>query len=132
MTASGLTPLGRRGHRLLLVKQRSSAPDSVRDVRAGIGPRVCGLAGVSLGDEMPRERAYPATGASNLTFDARKATTTVVTRGVFRLSRNPVYLSMLLLQMGVALLTRSVWILVLGVPAGSLYASRSSDPKNVI
>lgn len=50
-------------------------------------------------------------------FDARKSTTTIVTAGAFRISRNPTYLSLALLQVGLALLFQSVWVLVTVVPA---------------
>ncbi|HET9219946.1 MAG TPA: isoprenylcysteine carboxylmethyltransferase family protein [Terriglobia bacterium] len=52
-------------------------------------------------------------------FDVRKPTTTLVHRGVFRLSRNPVYFSMLLLCVGVAFLANSAALLALSFPAGS-------------
>ena len=52
-------------------------------------------------------------------FDVRKPTTTLVRRGVFRLSRNPVYFSMLLLCVGIALLVNSAALLALSLPAGS-------------
>ena len=52
-------------------------------------------------------------------FDVRKPTTRVVRRGVFRLSRNPVYFSMLLLCVGIALLANSVAMLALSLLAGS-------------
>ncbi len=50
-------------------------------------------------------------------FDARKSTTTVVTGGAFRISRNPVYLSLALLQAGLALVFQSLWVLIAIVPA---------------
>lgn len=50
-------------------------------------------------------------------FDARKSATTIVTAGAFRISRNPTYLSLALLQVGLALLFQSVWVLVTVVPA---------------
>jgi protein-S-isoprenylcysteine O-methyltransferase Ste14 len=52
-------------------------------------------------------------------FDVRKPTTALVRRGVFRLSRNPVYFSMLLLCVGIALLANSLALLALSLPAGS-------------
>jgi protein-S-isoprenylcysteine O-methyltransferase Ste14 len=52
-------------------------------------------------------------------FDVRKPTTTLVRRGVFRLSRNPVYFSMLLLCVGIALLANSAALLALSLPVGS-------------
>ena len=44
-------------------------------------------------------------------FDARKPTTALVTTGAFRISRNPTYLSLTLLLIGLALVFRSVWLL---------------------
>ena len=38
--------------------------------------------------------------------------TNVVTSGPYRYSRNPIYLSMLLLEIGIALMVNSVWLLV--------------------
>ena len=52
-------------------------------------------------------------------FDVRKPTTAFVDRGVFRLSRNPVCFSMLLLCVGIALLTNAAAVLLLSIPAGS-------------
>jgi protein-S-isoprenylcysteine O-methyltransferase Ste14 len=52
-------------------------------------------------------------------FDVRKSTTVLVDRGVFRLSRNPVYFSMLLLCVGIALLANSLAMFLLSLPAGS-------------
>src|SRR5690349_17285601 len=51
--------------------------------------------------------------AAKTALDVRKAATEVVTSGVFQRSRNPIYLSMLLLCTGVACLANSLWILVL-------------------
>jgi protein-S-isoprenylcysteine O-methyltransferase Ste14 len=50
-------------------------------------------------------------------FDARKPTTSIVTDGAFRYSRNPTYLSLTLLYVGVALMLDSLWVLVMVVPA---------------
>lgn len=52
-------------------------------------------------------------------FDVRKPTTARVHAGVFRPSRNPVYFSMLLLCIGIALLANSLAMLLLSLPAGS-------------
>lgn len=52
-------------------------------------------------------------------FDVRKPTTALVHAGVFRLSRNPVYFSMLLLCIGIALVANSLAMLLLSLPAGS-------------
>lgn len=50
-------------------------------------------------------------------FDARKATTALVTTGVFHLTRNPTYLSLALLQIGLALVLNSMWALLSVIPA---------------
>jgi protein-S-isoprenylcysteine O-methyltransferase Ste14 len=54
--------------------------------------------------------------AANTPLDVRKPSTEIVTSGVFRKSRNPIYLGMLLLCAGVAFLANSLWILVLVLP----------------
>ena len=50
-------------------------------------------------------------------FDARKPTTSIVTDGAFRYSRNPTYLSLTLLYVGLAFVVGSLWVLLLVVPA---------------
>ena len=50
-------------------------------------------------------------------FDARKPTTRIVTTGAFRISRNPVYLSLALLQVGLAFASLSAWLLLTAVAA---------------
>ncbi|MPZ33996.1 MAG: hypothetical protein GEV13_23905 [Rhodospirillales bacterium] len=72
------------------------------------------VASVLLVVAAARELAKACTG-----FDVRKPTTSLVRRGVFRLIRNPVYFSMLLLCVGIALLANSVALLALSLPAGS-------------
>lgn len=56
---------------------------------------------------------------ANTAFDVRKPTTAIVTTGVFGLTRNPVYLSMMLLYVGIALVVNSPWMLLLAIPTGS-------------
>lgn len=48
--------------------------------------------------------------------DPRKATTAIVRTGAFRLSRNPLYVSLTLVYLGVAALVNSLWIALLIVP----------------
>ncbi len=50
-------------------------------------------------------------------FDVRKAATTLLTSGPFRFSRNPSYLSLTLLWIGIGVLTDNVWIGVWLLPA---------------
>jgi protein-S-isoprenylcysteine O-methyltransferase Ste14 len=50
------------------------------------------------------------------TFDTMKPTTAIVTKGPFRYSRNPLYVSLTLLYLGVALLINVLWIVLLVVP----------------
>jgi protein-S-isoprenylcysteine O-methyltransferase Ste14 len=52
-------------------------------------------------------------------FDVRKSTTRLVQGGVYSLSRNPIYLSMLLLCWAIGLLSNSLSILLAALPAGS-------------
>jgi protein-S-isoprenylcysteine O-methyltransferase Ste14 len=49
------------------------------------------------------------------TFDTSKSTSKIVTNGVYRFSRNPLYFSLLLLLSGVAILLSSLW-LILAIP----------------
>src|SRR5215470_14442877 len=49
--------------------------------------------------------------------DPMKPTTALVTEGPFCYSRNPIYLALTLLYLGVVLLINALWILLLVVPA---------------
>ena len=60
--------------------------------------------------------AFRALGRARTTFDIRKPTTTIVADGPFRYSRNPMYISLTLLYMGLAVLINSLWILLLLLP----------------
>lgn len=61
--------------------------------------------------------AFKALAQAHTAFDARKSTTQIVTTGVFRFSRNPTYLSLTLLLIGIAFAISSLWVLVSVVPA---------------
>jgi protein-S-isoprenylcysteine O-methyltransferase Ste14 len=49
--------------------------------------------------------------------DPRRPTTALVTEGPFRYSRNPIYVALTLLYLGVAFLVNALWILLLAMPA---------------
>ena len=49
-------------------------------------------------------------------FDVRKPTTSIVTEGAFRFSRNPAYLALTLLYLGIASLINSIWVFLMVVP----------------
>jgi protein-S-isoprenylcysteine O-methyltransferase Ste14 len=61
--------------------------------------------------------AFMALAQAHTAFDARKSTTKIVTTGAFRLSRNPTYLSLTLLLIGIAFAISSLWVLVSVIPA---------------
>jgi protein-S-isoprenylcysteine O-methyltransferase Ste14 len=61
--------------------------------------------------------AFNALAQAHTAFDARKPTNTIVTTGAFRFSRNPTYLSLTLLLIGIAFAISSLWVLVSVIPA---------------
>jgi protein-S-isoprenylcysteine O-methyltransferase Ste14 len=55
-------------------------------------------------------------GKARTPLDVRKPTTEIVGSGVFSVSRNPIYLSMVLGFVGLALTLDSIWLLLLTLP----------------
>lgn len=74
---------------------------------AAIGPVVVGVA---LGFFLWAVYTLVSGGAS---IPTSKPTDAIVMRGPFRFSRNPIYLAMVLLQVGVGIWTDSLWFIVL-------------------
>ena len=54
---------------------------------------------------------------ANTPFDVRKPATALITDGPLRFSRNPGYVALTLLYLGIGLLLNDVWVLLLAVPA---------------
>ena len=52
----------------------------------------------------------------NTVLDVRKATTSIVSNGPFAISRNPIYLAMIMLCLGIALFFNWFWLLLLAIP----------------
>ncbi len=50
------------------------------------------------------------------TFDVRKSATTLITNGPYRFSRNPAYISLTLLYLGLGSVFNNVWIIALVIP----------------
>jgi len=67
--------------------------------------------------------------AANTPFDVRKPSTEIVTSGVFQRSRNPIYLGMLLLYTGIAILANSLWILILVLPFAIILQKGVIEPE---
>ncbi len=60
--------------------------------------------------------AIRALGRAKTTFDVHQPTVAIVTDGAFRYSRNPMYLSLTLLYLGLTSLVNSLWMLLLVMP----------------
>jgi len=62
-------------------------------------------------------------------FDVRKPTSALVATGPFALSRNPVYLAMMMLFVGLAFLANSAWALVFAIPTGGALCRLAIRPE---
>ena len=60
--------------------------------------------------------AFRAMNRASTAVNPSQPTTTIVSDGVFKLSRNPIYLSLTLLYMGIALLFNALWAVLLLLP----------------
>jgi protein-S-isoprenylcysteine O-methyltransferase Ste14 len=49
-------------------------------------------------------------------FDVRKAASSLITGGPYRFSRNPTYVSLTLLYLGIGILINNSWVLILVIP----------------
>ena len=67
-------------------------------------------------------RATRAFKASGTPVPGNKPATAIVTAGPYRFSRNPIYLSFVLFQLGIALLVNSLWIAITLIPAFGVMA----------
>ncbi len=67
--------------------------------------------------------------AANTALEVRKPSTEIVTSGVFQRSRNPIYLGMLLLYTGIAILANSLCILVLVLPFAIILQKGVIEPE---
>ncbi len=54
---------------------------------------------------------------SGTSVDYRKPTTMIISTGPFAYSRNPVYVSMTMCHVGIAIAADSIWVLVMVLPA---------------
>jgi protein-S-isoprenylcysteine O-methyltransferase Ste14 len=67
--------------------------------------------------------------AANTPLDVRKPSIEIVTSGVFQRCRNPIYLGMLLLYTGIAILANSLWILILVLPFAIILQKGVIEPE---
>jgi protein-S-isoprenylcysteine O-methyltransferase Ste14 len=82
------------------------------------------LGAIALGTSAVREMF-----AANTPLDVRKPSTEIVASGVFQRSRNPIYLSMLLLCAGVACLANSLWLVILVLRLGIILQKGVIEPE---
>lgn len=60
--------------------------------------------------------AFRALAHAKTNIDVRKPTTSIVATGLYRFTRNPIYLSMTLFILGIAVLLNTLWIAITLVP----------------
>ena len=54
---------------------------------------------------------------AKILFDTRRASTTLINTSIYKITRNPVYLSFVLFYIGLSFLINSIWMLVMMVPS---------------
>ncbi len=75
-----------------------------------LGSLLIGVSGLLITGVLRRFRR------AGTTFDVRKAASVLITDGPYRFSRNPAYVSLTLLYLGVGIILNNGWILLLVVP----------------
>ena len=60
--------------------------------------------------------AFRAMARAGTSFRPERPTTAIVTDGSFRYTRNPIYVALTLLYVGIALIINALWVLLLTVP----------------
>jgi protein-S-isoprenylcysteine O-methyltransferase Ste14 len=99
--------LGLLLHRILPLKYLSRTP---RGITLTIGS-TCVSVALTVGILGFRQMR-----AANTNINPAQPATTIVTEGPFRFTRNPVYLSMTLLYLGIMFLVNSLWLLLILPP----------------
>ena len=67
--------------------------------------------------------------AANTPLDVRKTPARIVTSGVFQISRNPIYLGMVLLCAGIAFLANALWLLIAAALLAAILQKGVIEPE---
>jgi protein-S-isoprenylcysteine O-methyltransferase Ste14 len=67
--------------------------------------------------------------AANTPLDVRKTPARIVTSGVFQMSRNPIYLGMVLLCAGIAFLANALWLLIAAALLAAILQKGVIEPE---
>ena len=76
-----------------------------------IGLGLVAISFIMVGQAIPRFRK------AGTSFDVNTPTTTIITDGAYKYSRNPIYLSMAVLHAGLAIALDNIWALIMLAPA---------------
>jgi protein-S-isoprenylcysteine O-methyltransferase Ste14 len=96
------------GYGLEALLPSAAVPDWLRST---LGPLLIGSGSVLLGSFVAQFRR------AGTAVDPRRPTTAIVTRGPYRITRNPAYLGMALLYSGIAVSSGALWPFATLVPA---------------